>query len=260
MVIRTDVMSKSSSEHRNEASTSRISTSSRIASEGNHPLHPQPSGTTNMNEQKDHLQVSSRPKTFAGRDSSDDYFGHVRGSLEVPEPGASSSWAHPKPLKAYDLGFGDTPSRAGSIPPRLSTLRAVSTSGLPSMGTGYEGHTADTPAIEAEVGVQTWRANAVGSTALDKTIDAIGMGRYQYAVLVLSGFGWAADNMWLQGIAIILPRVQDEWQISNQWIGLVSSCTFAGMMVGALAWGSCESALISLPPDHPLKPFALFRL
>lgn len=86
----------------------------------------------------------------------------------------------------------------------------------------------------------TWRATAVGSTPLERTIDAIGMGRYQYAVLVLSGLGWAADNMWLQGVAISLPRIQDEWGVRDRWVGLVSSSTFAGMMIGALAWGSCE--------------------
>lgn len=86
----------------------------------------------------------------------------------------------------------------------------------------------------------TWRAKAIGSTPLDRTIDAIGMGRYQWALLVLSGCGWAADNMWLQAVAIILPRVQDEWNVEDRWIGLVSSSTFAGMMVGAISWGTCE--------------------
>lgn len=76
---------------------------------------------------------------------------------------------------------------------------------------------------------------------LDRTIDAIGMGRYQWALLFLSGCGWAADNMWLQAVAIILPRVQDEWRVDDRWIGLVSSSTFAGMMVGAISWGTCES-------------------
>lgn len=84
----------------------------------------------------------------------------------------------------------------------------------------------------------TWRARAQGNTPLERTIDAIGMGRYQWALLVLTGCGWAADNMWLQGVAIILPRVQADFQVSDTYIGLLSSSTFAGMMVGALGWGS----------------------
>jgi hypothetical protein len=186
----------------------------------------------------------SRPHTFAGQKSAisedDDDADRLPERLSVPAaPTASSSWGHSDPRGRLDyqgLGTGLNPSRP-------STIRSASHTGMPSLGTGYEGHISSRLRIEDEAGVQTWRAGAVGATPLERTIDAIGMGRYQYAVLVLSGLGWAADNMWLQGIAIVLPRVQDEWKISDRWIGLVSSCTFAGMMVGALAWGSCESLL-----------------
>lgn len=83
-----------------------------------------------------------------------------------------------------------------------------------------------------------WHAKAHGDTPLDRTIDHIGMGRYQWALLLCSGTGWAADNMWLQGIAIVLPRVQRQFEVSDALIGLPSSSAFAGMMVGALAWGT----------------------
>ncbi|PVG04166.1 hypothetical protein CPB86DRAFT_721794 [Serendipita vermifera] len=32
-------------------------------------------------------------------------------------------------------------------------------------------------------------------TPLDRTIDRIGMGGYQYTLLALCGLGWAADNV-----------------------------------------------------------------
>jgi hypothetical protein len=66
--------------------------------------------------------------------------------------------------------------------------------------------------------------------------------------------GWAADNvrdpfdpppcshafqMWLQAIAIILPRVRDQYGVSNNVIGALSSSTFAGMFLGAFIWGTC---------------------
>lgn len=78
---------------------------------------------------------------------------------------------------------------------------------------------------------------------LDRTIDKIGMGPYQWALLGLCGFGWAADNMWLQAIAIILPRVQDEYAIPDSRIGVLSSSMFCGMMFGALGWGSYSDAV-----------------
>ncbi|KAH0826166.1 major facilitator superfamily domain-containing protein [Lanmaoa asiatica] len=66
-----------------------------------------------------------------------------------------------------------------------------------------------------------------GRTPLDKTIDRIGM-------------GWMADNMWIQAVAIILPRVQQHYSVPDNYIGTLSSFMFAGMMVGAVGWGSCS--------------------
>ncbi|MCO5614000.1 hypothetical protein L7F22_068280 [Adiantum nelumboides] len=132
-------------------------------------------------------------------------------------------------------------SPTGQAPPFFArNPRMMRLASQASIGTGTEGRPGSIydGGEGGEGNVHSWRATAVGSTPLDRTIDAIGMGRYQYAVLILSGFGWAADNMWLQGVAICLPRIQDEWEIRDQWIGLVSSSTFAGMMIGALAWGS----------------------
>ena len=85
---------------------------------------------------------------------------------------------------------------------------------------------------------QGWRANASGDTPLERSIDAIGMGRYQWALLALTGTGWACDNLWMQAIAIVLPHVQKDFEVADRYIGLMSSSTFAGMMVGALGWGN----------------------
>ncbi|KAH9959805.1 major facilitator superfamily domain-containing protein [Russula dissimulans] len=80
-------------------------------------------------------------------------------------------------------------------------------------------------------------------TPLDRTIDQIGMGNYQWALLFLCGFGWMADNMWLQAISIILPRVQQHFSLPDNKIGLLSSTMFAGMMFGAVGWGTCSDLM-----------------
>ncbi|RIA90268.1 major facilitator superfamily domain-containing protein [Glomus cerebriforme] len=74
-------------------------------------------------------------------------------------------------------------------------------------------------------------------SALDAVITRIGMGRFQKQLLVLCGLGWLADNMWLQCIAVILPRVQKHFDLPNSLIGALSSSLFTGMMFGALFWG-----------------------
>ncbi|KAF8349514.1 MFS general substrate transporter [Amanita rubescens] len=80
-------------------------------------------------------------------------------------------------------------------------------------------------------------------TPLDKTIDRIGMGSYQWTLLSLCGFGWMADNMWIQAVAIILPRVQQQFSVPDSYIGVLSSSMFAGMMFGAIGWGTCSDLL-----------------
>lgn len=138
--------------------------------------------------------------------------------------------------RSFTLGRKDIPR----FPRTASTL---------TVGTGLEGHPTSSigglgwDALEAgDLDGKRWNDRMLrdGETPLDRTIDEIGMGRYQKTLLILSGLGYLADNMWLQGIAIVLPRVQDEFHVEDRWIGLLSSSTFAGMMVGALAWGSCK--------------------
>ncbi|KAG7088038.1 hypothetical protein E1B28_012072 [Marasmius oreades] len=52
-----------------------------------------------------------------------------------------------------------------------------------------------------------------------------------------------ADNMWIQTVAIILPRVQYHYSVSDSLIGTLSSSMFAGMMVGAVGWGTCSDLI-----------------
>ncbi|KAI0695996.1 major facilitator superfamily domain-containing protein [Cytidiella melzeri] len=82
-----------------------------------------------------------------------------------------------------------------------------------------------------------------GRTPLDRTIDKIGMGSYQWTLLSLCGFGWLADNMWIQAIAIILPRVQQHFSVPDRYVGTLSSSMFAGMMFGAVGWGTCSDLM-----------------
>ncbi|KAF9957749.1 hypothetical protein BGZ72_001462, partial [Mortierella alpina] len=77
---------------------------------------------------------------------------------------------------------------------------------------------------------------------LDDLMDDIGMGKFQKQLLVLCGLGWFADNMWLQCIALILPRVQAQFEIEDRYIGILSSSMFVGMMFGAMFWGMLSDA------------------
>ncbi|SJX60238.1 uncharacterized protein SRS1_11552 [Sporisorium reilianum f. sp. reilianum] len=141
----------------------------------------------------------------------------------------------PPHLSSQSLGRGSARS-SDDLPRRPPLVERVTSSRslfLPSIN--YSGP-------QDPGGRDDWRATAVGETPLDRTMDRIGMGRYQWTVLILSGLGWAADNMWIQAIAIILPHIQRYFTLSDGIVGLASSSIFVGMFVGSIAWGTISDA------------------
>jgi hypothetical protein len=56
------------------------------------------------------------------------------------------------------------------------------------------------------------------SKVINKAIQDIGMGRYQWELFVLCGFGWLADNLWLQGVALTLPSLTAEFGVDENYV------------------------------------------
>ncbi|KAF8723420.1 hypothetical protein AX14_009311 [Amanita brunnescens Koide BX004] len=71
--------------------------------------------------------------------------------------------------------------------------------------------------------------------------EEIGFGRYQQQLFVLSGLGWLADNLWFQGVAIVLPQVQQELNPSR--IEFTTLGLYAGLITGAMIWGVLADVL-----------------
>ncbi|KAI0826913.1 MFS general substrate transporter [Trametes gibbosa] len=126
------------------------------------------------------------------------------------------------------------------VNPRVSGL--WSTSSRMSYISVAESYDEDTEDTDLEASFES-PDDFDGRTPLDRTIDRIGMGSYQWTLLCLCGFGWMADNMWIQAIAIILPRVQQHFDIHDSYVGTLSSSMFAGMMFGAVGWGTCSDLM-----------------
>ncbi|KAJ4500165.1 MFS general substrate transporter [Lentinula lateritia] len=63
----------------------------------------------------------------------------------------------------------------------------------------------------------------------------IGFGRYQLQLFMLTGLGWAADNIWLQGVAIILPQIQLE--LHPVRVEFTTLSLYVGLILGASTWG-----------------------
>ena len=75
-------------------------------------------------------------------------------------------------------------------------------------------------------------------TSVQAVIDELGFSTYQRRVLIIAGVGWAADAMEMYVMALILPELADEWNLSAQQLGIMGGAVFAGMGLGAWAWGT----------------------
>ncbi|GME23352.1 General substrate transporter [Neofusicoccum parvum] len=75
------------------------------------------------------------------------------------------------------------------------------------------------------------------SKVINKAIQDIGMGRYQWELFALCGFGWTADNLWLQGVALTLPKLTAEFGIDSNTIRYTTLSLFTGLCIGASFWG-----------------------
>ncbi|CAG8314784.1 unnamed protein product [Penicillium salamii] len=75
------------------------------------------------------------------------------------------------------------------------------------------------------------------SKVINRALQDIGMGRYQWQLFFLCGFGWTADNLWLQGVALTLTPISYEFGISGTWVRFTTCALFLGLCLGASFWG-----------------------
>lgn len=70
---------------------------------------------------------------------------------------------------------------------------------------------------------------------LNKAIQDIGMGKYQWQLFVVIGFGWASDNIWPIATSLIFTPVKNEFTPAGpEYLTLAQNI---GLLVGAVFWG-----------------------
>lgn len=82
------------------------------------------------------------------------------------------------------------------------------------------------------------KAKVINSALMD-----IGMGRYQWQLFFLCGFGWLADNLWLQGVALTLTPISYEFGVSESHVRFTTCALFLGLCIGASSWGIASDIL-----------------
>ncbi|KAK3377844.1 major facilitator superfamily domain-containing protein [Podospora didyma] len=98
---------------------------------------------------------------------------------------------------------------------------------------------------------ETWTAYEMKSKLINKAIQDIGMGRYNWQLFILCGFGWFADNkrrfliksflnhgsLWIQGVSLTLPSLSAEFGVSEKSVRYTASALFVGLCLGSFFWG-----------------------
>ncbi|EIW78205.1 MFS general substrate transporter [Coniophora puteana RWD-64-598 SS2] len=69
---------------------------------------------------------------------------------------------------------------------------------------------------------------------LNDALQEIGMGKYQWFLFVVAGFGWLSDNLWPIVTGLILTPVVNEFNVESEWLKLAQNI---GLLVGAAFWG-----------------------
>lgn len=82
-----------------------------------------------------------------------------------------------------------------------------------------------------------WTEYEIKSKLMNKAIGDIGMGTYNWQLFALCGFGWFADNLWLQGVSLTLPSLSAEFHVSEKMIRYTTSAVFVGLSLGSSVWG-----------------------
>lgn len=70
---------------------------------------------------------------------------------------------------------------------------------------------------------------------LNKAIQDIGMGKYQWQLFVVIGFGWAMDNLWPIVTSLILPPITKEFMPDRP--PFLTLAQNIGLLFGAVFWG-----------------------
>ncbi|GAA5851807.1 hypothetical protein JCM8547_000061 [Rhodosporidiobolus lusitaniae] len=81
------------------------------------------------------------------------------------------------------------------------------------------------------------------SVLINREMDAMNegcfwnLGRYQWCIFFLCGFGYFLDLCWAQIFGLVAGQIQQELDIAPERIGDLSTLFAAGLTVGAFSWG-----------------------
>ncbi|XP_067862359.1 synaptic vesicle 2-related protein [Heptranchias perlo] len=73
---------------------------------------------------------------------------------------------------------------------------------------------------------------------VEDAVEAIGFGKFQWKLSVLTGLAWMADAMEMMILSILAPQLHCEWRLQSWQVALLTSVVFIGMMSSSSLWGN----------------------
>ncbi|TMS08562.1 Synaptic vesicle 2-related protein [Larimichthys crocea] len=73
---------------------------------------------------------------------------------------------------------------------------------------------------------------------VDDALEAIGFGKFQWKISLLTGLSWIGDSMEMMLLSILGPQLHCEWKLPSFMVAIITSVVFAGMGIGSPVWGN----------------------
>ncbi|KAK9421370.1 putative Major facilitator superfamily domain-containing protein [Seiridium unicorne] len=125
------------------------------------------------------------------------------------------------------------PEKTSSHKEAQSGLSGVTS---PSVHNGSMG-VDDDAAIRDFYGSAVSEAYRLKSEVVSEHLLSIGMGKFQWTLFVVNGFGWVVDNFWSQGLTAVRPAAANEFT-STVSPSFSSVAYYVGLIIGASFWSA----------------------
>ena len=104
-------------------------------------------------------------------------------------------------------------------------------------------HHSEAPAAAGATSTTTNEEEEVVEITIDNAVERLGMGRFQYSILIASGLCFAADAMQVVLLSFLTVVLQQDWQLSSEQAAAITSSLFAGSFVGTLFLGPLADSI-----------------
>ncbi|XP_041816100.1 synaptic vesicle 2-related protein [Chelmon rostratus] len=77
-----------------------------------------------------------------------------------------------------------------------------------------------------------------GTFTVYDALEAIGFGKFQWKICLLTGLSWIGDSMEMMILSILGPQLHCEWRLPSYKVALITSVVFVGMGLSSPIWGN----------------------